>query len=252
MAINNQDLSTESNPASDVTAAEQPSGESQSESSPHWWDRLLNRRPAQETKSEDGESANPDSGTSKQIILSESDLDRRIQAETDRRESKRLQEARALERRKLRDEDPWQYAQQEREAEKSQQTNQGLASFFADIGTQHDRVAIDPIMELLPPDERERIMKLDGAGQGLQGRNLVVREALKSLQKVAHAQAEREAETKLRRNPAFRKQVLSESRHDFSDPDLLPAGAPSASDKQVADILRDYYGVGGARHNTAG
>jgi hypothetical protein len=236
--------------APDAVAAEPVSDEPKEGSSPHWWDRLLNRRTTEAPN--DGGELGTDGQASSKLTLTQEELDRRIQAETDRREAKRLQEARAAERRKLRDEDPWQFAQREREAEQQQQQTQGLASFFADIGTQHDRVAIDPLMEMLPMSERERIMKLEGAGVGLQGRNLIVREALKSLQKQAQTQAERDAEAKLRRNPAFRKQVLSESRQGFADPDLLPASAPSASDKKVADILRDYYGVGGARHNTAG
>jgi hypothetical protein len=32
----------------------------------------------------------------------------------------------------------------------------------------------------------------------------------------------------------------------------LPATGPSSADKKVANILRDFYAVGGARHNSAG
>jgi hypothetical protein len=93
-------------------------------------------------------------------------------------------------------------------------------------------------------------MKLEGAGTGLEGRKLVVGEALKALEKHWKAEGEREAEAKLRRNPAFRKQVLGESRGTAVEPELLPAFSGSATDRKVSDILRGYYGLGG-RHNNA-
>jgi hypothetical protein len=107
-------------------------------------------------------------------------------------------------------------------------------------------------MEALPLTERQRIMGLDGAGVGLEGRKLVVSEALKSLEKHWKEQGEREAEDRLRRNNAFRKQLLAEARGQAVEPELLPASGPSAADRKVATILRDFYGVGGARRHSAG
>jgi hypothetical protein len=212
---------------------------------------LLNKRTPSEATSDDGEPSQPGS-TSKPLSLTQEELERRVQSETDRREAQRAARQRAEERKKLRDEDPWAYAEQERQAEQAQEQNASVTSFFANVGTQHDRVAIDPLMEALPLTERQRIMALQGAGVGLDGRKLVVNEALKALEKKWKADGEREAESKLRRNQAFRKQVLAETRGQFVEPELLPASSGSSADKKVADILRDYYGVGGARHNAAG
>lgn len=237
--------------SSDVAAPEQTSDESPKESS-HWWDRLLNKRTATEATGEDGESGKPGSGASQRVSLTQEELDRRVQAETDRREAKRAAEQRAAERRRLRDEDPWAYAEQEREAETQQQQAASVSELFAGVSSQHDRASIDPVMEALPLAERQRIMAIEGAGVGLDGRKLVVGEALKALERHWKAEGERAAEAKLRRNQAFRKQVLAESRGMAVEPELLPATGPSSADKKVANILRDFYAVGGARHNSAG
>ena len=239
-------------PSPDVAAPEQVSDESRKEPSKGWFSRLFNRVPAGEATSEDGEPGQPGSSTSPRVALTQDELDRRIQAETDRREAKRAAEQRVAERRRLRDEDPWAFAEQERQAEQVQAQSAGVAEFFSGVGSQHDRVAIDPVMEALPLSERQRIMSIQGAGQGLEGRKLVVTEALRALEKHWKEQGERVAEDRLRRNSAFRKQVLAESRGSAVEPELLPSIGPSAADKKVASILRDFYGVGGARRNSAG
>lgn len=237
--------------APDAAAPEPVSDESR-EGSSHWWDRLLNKRPAREATSEDGEPGQPGSSASQRVSLTQEELDRRVQAETDRREAKRAAEQRAAERRRLRDEDPWAYAEQDRQVEKAQEQSAGISDFFAGVGAQHDRASIDPVMEALPIAERQRIMAIEGAGRGLEGRKLVVQEALKSLEKHWKEEGQRESEGRLRRNPAFRKQLLAEARGQAVEPELLPATGPSAADRKVADILRDFYAVGGARHNSAG
>lgn len=240
----------------DGQPSEPVSDESRTESSPGWWQRLFNRRPvAQETTAEDGERSSAD-GTSDVAKLTQEELERRVQAETDRREAQRIAAERREARKKLRDEDPWAFAEQERQAEKQADQDQGVQQFFANVGVQHDRVAIDPLMEALPPTERQRIMGIEGAGRGLDGRKLVVSEALKALEKQWKAEGEKEAEAKLRRNQAFRKQLLAEARGNTVEPELLPAfSGPTDADKQMSDIFREYYGVGNGaqrRHNSAG
>jgi hypothetical protein len=237
--------------APDAAAAEPVSDESREGSSPGWWQRLFNRRPAQETPDADGEPEEA-SSASKPLTLTQEELDRRVQAETDRREAQRAARARQEERRKLRDEDPLAFAEQERQAEKAAEQDMGLSSFFANVGLEHDRHSIDPLMEMLPQAERKRIMDMEGAGKGLAGRKLIVQEALKSLEKHWKTEGEREAESKLRRNQAFRKQILAEQRGNFQEPELLPAFSGSSTDRKVSEILRGYYGLPGPKHNSAG
>jgi hypothetical protein len=113
-----------------------------------------------------------------------------------------------------------------------------------DLGVEHDRVTVDPIFFALPKAEQERILKLEGAGKGLDGRKLVVSESLKALEKHWKAEGAKDAETRLRRNPAFRKQVLSELRGQTPEPEMLPSGSASEADKTVSSLLREYYRLG--------
>lgn len=229
--------------ASDAAAQEQGSDGSQEGSSPGWWQRLFNRRSSEETTTADGDQATDGAGASKALVLSQEELDRKIQAETDRREAKRAQEARQQQRKQLRDTDPWAYAQQDREAEQTEEQGGAVQKFFSDIGAHHDRAAIDPIVEALPKAERDRIMKLDGAGVGLDGRKLVVTESLKALEKHWRAEGEKSAERRLRSNSAYRKQLYSEFRGSSPEPDLLPATSASEADQTVTDILRRHYNM---------
>lgn len=238
-------LSTDSTP-SDVSPASTPS-ETPSESSssgPSWWQRMFNRRDSGEN-GPTGREEPPEPKPSGRLELTEEDLHRRVQAEVDRREAKRQQEYMREQRKKLRDEDPWEYARQDREAEESAQQSDTFMSRLHEIGSIHDRSTIDPLLEMLPPAERERILKLDGAGVGLAGRTLIVKEALKALEKSWKGDGGKDAERKLRSNPAFRKQLLAEMRGQrTSEPDLLPASSGSDNDRSLSRLLRDYY-IGG-------
>jgi hypothetical protein len=229
--------------SSDAAAVETNSDEQREGSSPHWWQRLFNRDPGPETSDASGDSKDT-SSASKPLNLTTEELERRIQAETDRREAKRAADAKKTERKALRDKDPWAYAEAERQEEQQQDQSTGVQSFFANVGAAHDRISIDPLTQALPKVEVERIMGLEGAGVGLEGRKLVVNEALKSLEKHWRAEGAKEAEVKLRRNPAFRKQVLNEGRSTAVEPDLLPGAASEQADKTVSALLRNFYRVG--------
>lgn len=232
--------------APDGAAPEPVSDESREGSSPGWWSRLFNRRPAPEVSTEDGEPGTAGS-TSEARKLTQEELDRQVQSEVDRREAKRAAEERAKARKELRDKDPWAYAEQERTEEQVAQGNNQLTQWLAGIGAEHDKVSIDPIFLALPETERDRIRKIEGAGVGLDGRKLVVNETLKSLEKHWRAEGAREAEQRLRRNAAFRKQVLAEARGQAVEPDLLPALTASEADQTVSDRLRSFYHIG--NHN---
>lgn len=230
----------------DAPVSEPVSTEAESRSSdgPSWWQRMFHRGGgAEETESAAAEAAKADEASQK-LTLTETELERRIQAETDRREARRATDAKAKARRELRDKDPWAYAEQDRQEEQTSSGSNELAQFVTNIGTELDRVSIDPVFLSLPEAERERIQKLEGAGRGLDGRKLVVTESLKALEKHWKAEGAKDAETRLRRSQAFRKQVLAEMRGQTAEPELLPAGSPSEADKTVSGLLRDHYRLG--------
>jgi hypothetical protein len=229
----------------DAAAPAPDSAEPKEGSSPAWWQRMFNRRrPGEESQPDSEDQAATESSASKTLKLTEEELQRRVQAETDRREMLRRQEEKKKQRKELRDKDPWAYAEEERKEEQLSEQNAGVGSFLANVGTTHDRYTIDPLMETLPQAERDRILKMEGAGSGLEGRKLLVRESLKALEKHWKAEGEKQAEAKLRRNAAFRKQVLAESRGSVVEPDLLPGDGGSAADQTVSALLRSHYRMG--------
>ena len=221
-------------PSVDGSAAE-PVSDSTTPASRNFLQRLFRGRGSEESEAQESEPQAPPSNA---ITLTQEELDRRVQAETDRRESRRLQQQQAERKRKLRDEDPWAFAEEERQAERTAQSDMQVNDMFTQIGATHDRFAIDPLVMSLPEAERTRILGIEGMGLGLEGRKQLVTESLKSLQKHWRSEGAKDAEDKLRRNPAFRKQVLNEFRRGASEPEFVGSGAPSAADKSVSDLLR--------------
>ena len=229
-------------PSVDVQATEAGSEPSQPASSRNFLQRLFRGKGSEEPESQDQPESTP---TSKAITLTQEELDKRVQAETDRRETKRAAQMLSERRRKLRDEDPWAFAEEERKAEQAAQIDAQNNQWFGNVGATHDRYTVDPVVMALPENERARILAIEGAGVGLDGRKLIIEQGLKALEKHWKAEGQKDAEDKLRRNPAFRKQVLNEFRRGMSEPEFVGSGAPSAGDRNVSDILRNQIA---ARH----
>jgi len=223
-------------PSPDVQAPAEAGSEASPPASLNFFQRLLRGRGSEVAEVEDQAQA---AETSSAITLTQEELDRRVQAETDRREAKRAEAARAAERRRLRDEDPWAYAEQDRQAEQSQSLDSNVMSQLGQLGATHDRYTLDPLVAELPEAEQRRILAMEGAGIGLDGRKLIVTEGLKALEKHWKEEGAKDAEQKLRRNPAFRKQVLGEFRRGAPEPEFIGSGTPSAADQNVSQILRN-------------
>jgi hypothetical protein len=243
---------SEAQTPSDASPAEERSDqpEGTSDQAPSWWRRLFRGGHAEGEadggSSGDQDAAEAQASSEKSAPSAEELLERRVQAEVDRREAKRERERKAEEKRKLRDEDPWQYAEQERQAEQQALANSNIESIFTTIGAEHDKHTIDPVMQALPKEEQQRILGLEGAGVGLEGRRLVVAEALKSLEKHWKAEGGKDAEARLRKNPAFRKQVLAEMRGVTPEPELVPSGNTSSNGRSgdlINNMLRRQVGI---------
>jgi len=246
---NTQAPSVEAAPTDAAPAAERSEPAAQEPTQDRsWWTRLrLGRRHVDEPPaSAEAEDAQANGAQSSARPVSEEELQRLVQAEADRREYRRQQQGAAEHRRKLRDTDPYAYAEQERQAEQQAAAmaarEQQFTTLLGNVGVQHDRVAIDPIVFALDDTERNRILKLQGAGVGLDGRKLVVTEALKALEKRWKAEGAADAEKRLRKNPTFRKQVFAEHRGSVPEPDLLPGSGAVEGDGSVSDLLRRSLG----------
>lgn len=211
-----------------------------------------------EPESDAGDSADT---SPKPITLTAEELDRRVQAETDRREAKRQREAvekaererrEAIERKldpNSPDYDPYGGTEEQAKIKAEQESAEQFSSFLGDIGKAHDTATLDVITAAIPTKDLERIMALEGAGSGLDGRKLVVTEGLKALEKHWKAQGAREAEAKLREDSTFRKRVFAEHRGDIEEPELLPANGSSVSsgDNFMNQIFNDYRAAKGRR-----
>ena len=79
------------------------------------------------------------------------------------------------------------------------QTTQWLGN----VGATHDRFTVDPVMLSLPEAEQKRIMALEGAGIGLEGRKLIVQESLKALEKHWKSEGAKDAEAEAPPKPCF-------------------------------------------------
>lgn len=224
----------------------------------HWWSRFLQTRghhAATNDASPDDDHAEREiiAPAPKTVTLSEEELNARVQRQAqslhDRETARQNRERAEAARRQLRDEDPYSYAQQEKQAEETAQVRQvqtaQLMQLLGHVGRQHDAVSVDPVLYAIPEKERERIMAMPNAGQGLPGRKLVVDEALKTYGRLEYERGYREAQSKLRKDPSFRKSVLSEFRGQYEEPELYPGSDGSTNgglpDDNVSSILRRQY-----------
>lgn len=184
------------------------------------------------------------------MTLTEEELSERVRREAqslhDRDVARRNREAAEAERKRLRDDDPFQYAQSERQREESEQARaqqtQQLMGLLGHVTRQYDAATIDPLFLSLPERERERIQALPNAGQGLEGRKLIAQETLTTLRRLEYERGYRDAQTKLKRDPVFRKSVLAESRGRYDEPELYSGDAPSsAPEDNVSNRLRGAF-----------
>lgn len=216
------------------------------QASPSWWQRLTSRFTGREEPEPPAEESPAEAAPTAQRTITDDELQRLIQSEVDRREARRNKELRDAERRRLRDEDPWQYAEQERQQEQVLQQDTQLTEALQGIAQIHDSIALVPMLELLDTKEQERIKSLPGAGVGIDGRKLLATETLKSLEKHWRAEGAKDAEAKLRRNQSFRKQVLAEFNGGSGEPEQVPNGSyaqPRTSSQEVNDMLRKQLGM---------
>jgi hypothetical protein len=236
---------TESEPEvheAESQAAAEPSPEATDEQpSPSWWQRIANRFTQGEEDAPSPEEAPAEQAEPDRRTLTDTELQRLIQSEADKREAARNKAARDAERKRLRDEDPWALAEIERQEEQKASQDAQVNEVMQGIARIHDSVTLIPMLEILEPAEKERLLQLPGAGEGVDGRRLLTVETLKALEKHWKAQGEREAEAKLRRNPTFRKQVMSELNGGFSSPEPLPSGSATRNHGRSSAEINDMF-----------
>lgn len=240
-------------PAGEALAPPEPASEEPEEKGA-WWSRLWNTRGSGHRVADPETSPDlaegPPEPIAHSVTLTEEELNQRVarQAQSlhDRDVARRNREAQEAQRRQLRDEDPWGYAEQERQREESDRTRaeqtQQLMGLLGHTARQHDAATLDPLVLALPEKERQRILGLPNAGQGLGGRKLIVDEALKSYGRQEYERGFRAAQAQLRKDSAFRKSVMSEYRGNFEEPELYPGDAPrEGAEDNISNRLRTAF-----------
>jgi hypothetical protein len=224
----------------------------------HWWSRFLHTRGHQPDLADDSppdetNGHEPIAPVDKLLTLSEEELNQRIEREAqsrhDRDIARRNREAAQAERARLRDENPEAYVELEKSEEQATQMRQAqagqLMQLLGHVGRQHDAVSIDPIVNALPERERERILSMPEAGQGLPGRKLIVEEAMKTYGRMEYERGVRETQAKLKKDPVFRKSVLADLRGSYQEPELLPGSGSATNggldEDNVSTRLRRAY-----------
>lgn len=233
-------------PQAEEAPAETSPDETEDQTSPSWWQRLTSRFTGREEPEPSTEESPAEAAPPGQRTVTDDEFQRLIQSEVDKREAARNKAARDAERKRLRDEDPWQYAEQERMQEQALLQDNQLTDTLQAIGQLHDSVTLVPLMDMLDQKEKDRILALPGAGVGIDGRKLLTTEALKVLEKHWRAEGAKDAEAKLRRNGSFRKQVLAEFGGDRAEPEQVPNGTYArarSSSQDVNDMLRRQLGM---------
>ncbi len=245
------DTQGQTKPESISTSSETPSStpatpESQPAPKASWLDRILGRAPRETPPASEGqkpqtsptepqektqETEQPKPGR----FVSDEELARLVQAEVDRREAKRVTEQRRAEKERLRRTDPFKYA----EVEEQEAAAQRFGQLIGTLAAEYDRAVIDPLVLALPESERQSV--LEKGGPGLDGRKAIAQTALESLKKHWLAEGEKQAAEKLRKDPAFRKQLLVELRGERQEPELVTGTANAGGSVDMDTILRQAY-----------
>lgn len=165
------------------------------------------------------------------VAQATADFDRKVQAETDRREAARNRKAKAEERQRLRETDPIGFAELDKqeeeeavkalsEAEKQAQEQTFVQNIMHQSGAAYDRHVLDPFVQALPAPVAQQVFK-EIDPDGLEGRSKLVKRAFELLIPHLEKEAETKVATKLRNNAAFRKELLAELRGEEEDPELV-------------------------------
>jgi hypothetical protein len=178
------------------------------------------------------------------------ELERRIQAEADRRLDKfqreEAQRRKATEERELREKDPYGYVellkQREQEAEIVGKQLKAAQEFAVTNVRTYDSAVLDPIMAAVPAEERQRI--LGSIGDGIPGRAQAAAEAMKVLHKTWKDQGRAEARKVLLNDQAFVKEVLARFGGQRQEPESAPAVSSSGRSFNMNDLIRGAAGRG--------
>lgn len=174
------------------------------------------------------------------VYPTQEEHERDIQREVDRRAAHARKAERQAERKRLRDEEPLEFARKDAEWEAEDNADAELEQKSAEVGTMlsllvrdYDSHVMDPLVSSIPEDLQAEILKK--APPQLEGRKFIVTEVVKAIQ----TQARKEAEENLRTNDAFRKELLRELQDSSDEPELAPAAGKTKVARNQNERMND-------------
>jgi hypothetical protein len=229
-------------------------GQPQEPKGPGWFNRLLGRAaPAEEPEASEGEAGEPQTADDNaapgpkqtqpraeqpaQQQPAPSDpgaFARAVQAEVDRREARRKQEAERARLKQLRDDDPYAYAEEtkrlEQENSQLETDNQRVSQVIRGTADAFDRAILDPLVLELPEQHAlRRGLAESGGPVGVEGRAKLAKDAIAAIRADERARVEQ----RFRKDPKFRAGLFREFRGEREEPEVAPAAGPTRNGSET-------------------
>lgn len=161
------------------------------------------------------------------IVLSQAELDRRVQAEADRKIAKQQHDDRIRAEREreveLRRTDPFEYArlveQREKELEVAQEETRRLTGTLSQQLNQYDRNVLDIFVSAIPETHRAKVISKT---EGIPGRKETAAATLNALKSLWTAEGRASAKADLMKDQAFVKEVLARYGGQTPEPETTP------------------------------
>jgi hypothetical protein len=169
------------------------------------------------------------------ITLTQEELDRRVQAESDRKLAKLQQDERLRREREeeaeLRKNNPFEYVrrleQKEAELREQREETSRISGLLDGTIHQYDRDVLDVFVGVLPNDVRQKI--LDDAEEGIPGRGKIAKGTFEALKKIWLNEGAKTARDVLAKDPTFVKEILARHGGQREEPDPPSRDASIAS-----------------------
>lgn len=248
---------------------------------PSWFDRvfrpsILQRTTEQPSRTDEGRqpapkpsgdqsasrTADAPTGDPDKVVMTRTEYDEKVRREAQAMKDKEIARERAEREReaerekreqlkKLKDENVYKYVeerdkldQEQEAAERDREAQEQVNKLLYGVAETFDKEVLGPIIDRLPADVKEKILR-DAPGTGIENRKHIAEQALTHLLADAEKRGVEKARESLRKNPAFKKEVLVGEREVEDEPDLLPAAAAGSmsSDEYMTQQLRAMAGV---------
>lgn len=181
------------------------------------------------------------------FILTQDEIDRRVQSETDRRIARANRDSRARaeqeEDERLLNSDPYGYAKRVRERKALEQDQRKVSETSQELAVSTlralDASVLDPMMHLLPAEVSDRLLK-ENDPVGVPGRGKLASAALGALREHFTAEGVKSARDALLNDQVFIKEVLARYGGQAPEVEHVPAAGPSDAPQNAEATMNEW------------